>query len=465
MFENDSLRKFVGKYYPFIIFFALMLVMHLVMGLNGDDIRYAKVLSNNTLSGYISYRYDYWSSRLVIESVLVYLSRNLIVWKVLDCVIYTLGVYYTVKLVNRGNSVHIALLGVLLFLMYPFHEMATAGWIATTLNYLWCYCLGMIAMIPLINLSYGSKTRPWVYIVSVISLIYAVNQEQSCALIFGLNLVYLVGCLMKGRKVSRYNVFVILVSLASLMFIFTCPGNEVRYAAELSYWYPQFASYGILEKIYLGVIPTFALLLEQKIIFPLFYLILCIACAVKTENRYLKYFFYLNIAFILFLAIFKTCLDISLLGSQFESLARFTSPFEAIVNVISPLKHALVVMAYETISEINPLTVLIAVYLLLASSVMLFKVFGLKGVIIFIAGFLSKFVGAFSPTVFVSGPRTMMFFYFMLIALILMIVVNLFDEDKIDERWDRLMTLSFAALAVVNYVLVFVIVFVKYGIF
>ncbi len=74
MFEKESVHKFVNKYYPFIIFFALMLVMHLVMGLNGDDIRYAKVLSNNTLAGYISYRYDYWSSRIVIESVLVYLS-------------------------------------------------------------------------------------------------------------------------------------------------------------------------------------------------------------------------------------------------------------------------------------------------------------------------------------------------------------------------------------------------------
>ena len=467
--NNLSVKNFVIKYYPFILFFALMLIMHLVMGVNGDDIKYAKVLSNQALADYINYRYHNWSSRLVIESVLVVLVRqNMIIWEILDCVLYTFAAYYTIKIFNHKDSKHIAFLGVLLFLMYPFHEMASAGWIATTLNYLWCFSFAMISSIPLINLLYDKKTSIPVYIVSILALIFAVNQEQSCALIFGLNFIFLANNLIKGEKLNKYNVFVVLVSFASLVFILTCPGNSIRYAAEVSYWYPQFANYGILEKIYLGIIPTFALLLEEKILFPLFYLILTLAALTKVKNKYVKYILYLNLVFILFLVVFKTFLDISTLGTALNSatISRLTAPFGTVVNLIPPLKNALLVMGYETISQINLLTIFIAIYLLIGSCLMLVKVFGgFEALILFLAGFMSKFITAFSPTVFVSGPRTMIFFYFILIMLILMLIVKLFDEDKIDAKWDKWMTRSFIVLAGLNYFFVFAIVFVKYGLF
>lgn len=467
----DALRvkKFIGEYYPFILFFALMFLMHLVMGVNGDDIKYSKVLSNQTLLGYISYRYYNWSSRLVIESVLIVLARqNMFIWEILDCILYTLGVYYSIKLFNHKNSKHIAFLGVLLFLMYPFHEMASAGWIATTLNYLWCFSLAMISLIPFINHLYGKKTDALIYVISILALIYAIQQEQCCALIFGLSLVYLMDKLAKKETISRYHIFIVVMSFISMIFILTCPGNSVRFLAEASYWYPQYVNYGILEKIYLGIIPTFTLLLEEKIIFPLFYLILTLAALTKVENKYLKYALCLNALFILFLVVFKTFIDISTLGVALNSaaLSHLTAPFEAISNSIPPLKTALAVMSYETIAEINILTIAIAIYLLIGSCLMLVKAFGnYNYLILFLAGFMSKFITAFSPTVFVSGPRTLMFFYFILIWITLKLIVKLFDEDKINAKWDKLMTLSFVVLAGLNYLLVFGIVFIKYGLF
>ena len=465
--DRLSAKRFISKYYPFILFFALMLLMHLVMGVNGDDIKFGKVLSNQTLAGYITNRYWNWSSRVVIESVMVLLLRlDMIVWKILDCIIYTFGVYYVIKAFNYKKSTHIAFLGVLLFLMYPFHEMATAGWIATTLNYLWCFSLTMISMVPFINLLYNEKTGILSYVFSVLALIYAVNQEQSCALIFGLNLVFLIKCLVKGKDLNRYNVFVVIVSFISLVFILTCPGNSLRFAAEASYWYPQYLHYGILEKIYLGIVPTFALLLQEKIIFPLFYLILTVSLLVRVKDRYLRYFLYFNIVFILFLVVFKTFMDISLIGLTFHSLSSFAPPFDAVTGSLPVLRHALAVMSYKTVAEINVPAILISVYLLVSSCWMLFKVFdGFNFVILFMAGFMSKFITAFSPTIFASGPRTLMFFYFILIGIILRLIVKLFDEERISVKWNRLMTLSFIVLAGVNYVLVFGIVFVKYGLF
>lgn len=221
------------------------------------------------------------------STLLAVLARqNMIIWKILDIIIYTSGVYYIIKLVNKRYSKKIAFFGILLFLMYPFYEMASAGWISTTLNYSWCFALGMISFIPLIYESQGEKVNGYVYIISFLALLYATNQEQSGALIFGFNLLYLINSLINKRDINKFNVLAIAVSAAALIFIFTCPGNSIRFAHEVSYWYPEFANFTIIEKSYLGLVTTFGNLIEQKVIFPLFYIILSVCALVKSENKF-----------------------------------------------------------------------------------------------------------------------------------------------------------------------------------
>lgn len=43
----------IKKYFPFVLFVVLMVVLHIVMGLNGDDIKYAKILNNQTIIEYV----------------------------------------------------------------------------------------------------------------------------------------------------------------------------------------------------------------------------------------------------------------------------------------------------------------------------------------------------------------------------------------------------------------------------
>ena len=206
----------IKKYSPFILFAVLMLILHLIMGLNGDDIKYAKVLSNQTLVDYLHYRYYNWSSRLIIDGILVILARlDMIIWKILDVIIYTVGVYYIIKLVNKNYSKKIAYLGVLLFLMYPFYEMASAGWISTTLNYSWCFAFGMISFIPLIYEAYGEKVNKYIYIISFLALLYAANQEQSGALVFGFNLLYLLNSVINKKSINKFNLMATAARLLS----------------------------------------------------------------------------------------------------------------------------------------------------------------------------------------------------------------------------------------------------------
>ena len=477
------MNNYIKKYFPFVLFIGVMLILHSIMGFNGDDIRYAKVLSNQTLIDYIGFRYYNWSSRIIIDGLTVFLTRqNMILWKILDIIIYSFGVYYIIKLVNRNYSKKISYLGVCLFLMYPFYEMASAGWISTTLNYSWCFAFGIISFLPLIYESRGEKANGFIYIISFLALIFASNQEQTVALILGFNVLYLIYSAIRKKGINNYNVLSIVIAAISLVFILTCPGNGVRFAYEVTSWYPEFAGFGVMEKSYLGLVTTFGKLIEQKIIFSIFYIILSVSVLIKSENRNLRYFCYFNIILVLFVTVFTTLIDISVLDSSLKSLGSVfdaikNSPlmaipdmFKQIVNAVPFVTGTLKLFTYEGVPGINAYSigvVIVSLYFLLSVSVMLLKAFpkNVFPLFIFLGGFASRFIVGFSPVIFPSGARVTIFLYMALIALTLMIVKKLYDENSIPSKWQFVLEKTFLIIAALNYFIVFAISFVKYGIF
>lgn len=473
----------IKKYFPFVLFVGAMLILHAIMGFNGDDIKYAKVLTNQSLVDYINYRYYNWSSRLIIDGLLVILTHiDMIIWKILDVIIYTFGVYYIIKLVNKKYSKKMAYFGILLFLMYPFYEMASAGWISTTLNYSWCFAFGIISFIPLIYEVQGEKVNRYMYVISFLALLFATNQEQSGALIFAFNLLYLLNSLINKKPVNKFNVLATVVSAGALIFVFTCPGNTIRFAHEVAYWYPEFANFTILDKSYLGLVTTFGSLIEQKILFPMFYIILSVFVLIRSENKYLKYFCYFNIILVVFITVFNTFIDISILETSLKSLGNVpgvikNSPlmaiphmFEQIVNATPYLTETLKLFTYEGLPKlsINSISIVVlCLYLLISSCIMLVKAFpkNLLPFFIFLGGFVSRFIVGFSPVVFPSGARVTIFLYVALITLILMLLKKLYDNNAIPSRTQVILENSFLIIAFLNYVIVFAISFMKYGIF
>jgi hypothetical protein len=477
------MNDFIKKYSPFILFVGVILILHSIMGFNGDDIRYAKVLTNQTLIDYVNYRYYNWSSRVIIDGLIAVLTRyDMIIWKILDIIVYTLGVYYIIKLVNKNYSKKIAYIGVLLFLMYPFYEMASAGWISTTLNYSWCFAFGIISFLPLIYENQGEKVKGYIYVISFLALIFAANQEQTAALIFGFNLLYLINSLVNKRSINRFNVLATVVTAISLVFILTCPGNSVRFAYEVTSWYPQFANFTIVEKSYLGLVTTFGNLIEQKIIFPIFYIILSVCVLANSKNKWLKYFCYFNIFLILLITIFNTFIDISVLGTSLKSLGNVSNaiqeyPFMAIpkmfnniVNAVPFITETLKLFTYEGVPKlgINSIgIVIISLYLLISSCIMLVKAFpkDLFPLFIFLGGFASRFIVGFSPVIFPSGARVTIFLYVALITITLMLIKKLYDENAIASNWQFVLEKTLLVVAALNCLVVFAITFFKYGIF
>ena len=96
---------------------------------------------------------------------------------------------------------------------------------------------------------------------------------------------------------------------------------------------------------------------------------------------------------------------------------------------------------------------------------MIFKTFGkeqMLPLILFIAGFMSRLAAGFSPTIFESGSRTAFFFYMTIIAVTLMLIRKLFDDDVLNKTLEKRITLILVILGLFTYMAVFAIVFVMF---
>ena len=480
--NKNDLFYIIKKNYPFIIFFIVVLFLHLFMGIARDDLGYSTILAKFNLFEWLIGRYNTWSSRLIIDAASVILAReNMIIWKILDSLIYTVGTYLAIKFINILSNYEydkiVKYFGVLLFLIYPFYDMFTAGWIATTLNYSWCFGLGMVSFLPLMNHYENKQTSIYTYIISFLCLLYAINQEQSCALIFGFNLVYLIHCIYNKKNINKFNIIAIIVSCLSLIFILTCPGNSVRLACEITEWYPAFTHLNIYQKLYLGTVSTIGTLITEKTIILLFYILLNICAIVKTKNKYLKYVCYFNILLILSLVgldsllsinntiqhspNFKTIIEnnnllnsiVMTTSNNINSISIHQPIITQILNMITYQGHPSTSYPYA-LSLNMPLIIAasICIYLLLSSCLLLYKIFSktLLPLTLFIGGFMSKLILGFSPTVYASNTRTIIFFNMILIMLILLLITELYGENKINTKHEHLMKVVFIIFAIIS---------------
>ena len=187
--KEKLLNIYKNKYSMFIVLFLLIFIIQLPISFSLDDIWFSKQLNNNSLLDFLNFRYQNWTSRISIETFLVFITRiDVIVLKVLNALLFTVSIFIIIKLIKGNKTVWF--LG-FLFILYPFTNMTEAGFAATTLNYLWPFSLGVISFLPLINKEKRIKNNMLIYIISSLSLLYAINQEQMCDIKYMFKFIYL----------------------------------------------------------------------------------------------------------------------------------------------------------------------------------------------------------------------------------------------------------------------------------
>lgn len=393
----------------FAFCFLLLVCTHLTFEFNlGDDIYFSQVDFSNIFE-WLGSRYNTWSSRLFIEFILVLLLKlPHIIWCLLNSFMIIL-VAHCISYLFTKNTFKDKLLSFLLVCLYPLSKVSGTGWYATTLNYLWPLAIGLFALIPIKNALIGKTESKTMRALYSLALIFACNQEQMCALIVGFYLVFII-YLYKEKKFKKYIGFQFLLSVFSIIFILTCPGNDARFLNEISSWYPEYSNFGLIEKVIVGLLSTISkivLSLET----PLILLLIVIPYLLRKNTLLIKLNSYIPIFFIIFLRNFDNFL--SQLKIYEQKIINFDSSMIPIILISVVFIISIMISLYFIFAKIkNDSKYLIP--------------------LIFVTGLLSRFILSFSPTVYASGDRTYIFYDFSIIIVLFSIIRSFIKKENYD---------------------------------
>lgn len=222
---------------------------------DGDDPYYMACLNDTTFWGILWERWNDWSSRIVIEALLILVvQQNAALWMVLDILISVLIAALTVRFVfEKKEEIQMSLVVLLLLLLlsYDFREMSSAGWMTTTINYWWSLAALLVLFLPLAP-RITEKGRKWAYAFAVPAAVFAVNHEQICLVVLCISLYVILRERIQKRSCSWYVFFLLGLSLLYLYLILTCHGNEIRRLTSIDVWFPGYADFNLLQRGLLG---------------------------------------------------------------------------------------------------------------------------------------------------------------------------------------------------------------------
>lgn len=393
-------KVFKNKKFILFIFFLIILFLHQFMNFSNDDVSYfSSVLNNMSIIDFIVYRYNAWSSRIIIEVFLAVVSRNIFLWRVLDSLVIVLLIFSIDKLFNVSFKKNGYLIVMLLFFMYPFINMSEAGFCATTMNYLWPLTFMLFGFIPFKNMIYQEKNNKLLYPFYVLGLVYACNQEQSVCIVFVVALAFLVYGLNKKIKIW-YPLLILGISLVSLIFILTCPGNAVRKVAEIATWYPNYIDANFLDKFYLAVASTISIMLSNGFVLLLFSYVLSKRASVRGK---------------LFDKVISNLIFLMLLVLNILNLyGKFFDKRYLIFNYITYEAHPFQ-LSFQCLLFLG-----LGLGLFFSFLYLIYRLFDKDKywcILVLLLGLGTRVMMGFTPTIFASGARPLIFLYFSLILL------------------------------------------------
>lgn len=403
------------------VFFLILLAVHFFIRINfGDDLHYATEWGKEPLSVFLKGRYDWWSSRVVIEAFMLPLTAAPVwVWKSLNILMVLALVLNSADLFAVERKTQAQLFFFAGIWMIPLLTINGAGWIATTTNYLWTLSLGLVALRPLKHRLCQEKCAKWEYLACPLCTLYAANMEQMGAILCGAYLVCGIYLFIRKRKVSPLYLVQVLLILGMLYYVLSSPGNGWRRQYEVERYFPEFDFLSTWKKLFIGFLETgqyylaggaihgcyifallsgalFAAVLQKKL-----------KVGEATRGKKLAEWCKLLVA----LAPVAFYWGVGHLGSYLLSRAAFPRGGH-IVGVLSGNRSLPWLGEYP--AELVALQAAVYLILLLCTALAVYFIHGkseetLLEWIVLAAGIISRIIIGLSPTIYVSGERTAIF--------------------------------------------------------
>lgn len=416
-----------------IILFVLEIALSIFITPNlYDDAWFMKQVTNelnpetnevieHTITDFVTSRYSSWSSRVIIEFTLcLVLKTSKYMWILLEALMVTLACFSISKIFTKENNKENNLMLMSMVLIYPYTIMHQAGWAATTINYMWPLATCLFALIPIKKIWNNEKIKFFEYPLYTLALIFAGNQEQTSAILVCFYLIFTIIMSVRDKKIKPYMIFQVIVSIASIIFILSCPGNYIRQQEEMRRFI-DFEMLTFLDKFVLGFTATFReIIVSQDIVYTMF-------------TGLLAYYVFTNYKEKLYrvIALFPL-ISILALGHLSSITFGMFPELETFYELIAVKDVILTVENCNELYYTFPMIFAFANFICIGMSLLLLtkKYSHNLPLLIYFAGLASRIVIAFSPTVFVSKTRTMIFFDFAMIIISYIIWQKLDKKDK-----------------------------------
>lgn len=431
---KDNKKKNI---YIFLLFIVVILAYHFLLREYIGDFRemFSPLMDTDTLGEALRKRYETWSSRVFIEAPLILLAHNngVLLWKVCNVFVWIALALSLMYLTHYKNNV--MLIG--LILMYPVIDMASAGWIAIYINYLWPLTAGCIALVSLDKMYFGKK----IYLCEAIGYLafelFATNFE-TVGVMYGCILVWYAVhfCIDRRPKIKEIVFWMLqtLIAAGNVLFALTCPGNSARKQSNISYYIKDYVQWTKIDKFIMGVDTTMQGAVGSNILFLTFVLVLGIVCCYVLNNTFCKVMSGTLMTFVATRTIFKPIMavyfptynDIFDAGTKVDATNyyRFSLYFPFIVYIVLICMVVLILLNVAT--NIRD---------------------GVKYAVVFVSGILTRITMGFSPTIYASSNRTYIFWDFAILFLTVAIVIE--NKEKIAGNCKMYSILKYSFLCLV----------------
>lgn len=404
------IKRFNNKkmYYIMLLFIGIVAILfHVRMNLNYGDVveTYGLVLDpeksgcypkNGTVFGalrnFVLNQYTGWSSRTIIEVVMVIISSfPNIVWHVLDIAICIFIVAMLCKLLNIQNKKSELLILLTCIATYSVIDMSSAGWIATTMNYSWPLAMLLFLLVTIQKILKKEQIGKFEYLYSILACIYSCNNEQITVFMTIISFSILL-FESQNKCFQRRLIPYFIITILEFLYIAISPGNAYRREFETNYWFPDYANYHLFDKIYLGYSTTINNLFYSNNLIVLFFLVaLMINIWTKYSNGIIKIVSAIPVVFIVFV--------------QYLSGHRLLNNY-----YVNLLKTPCYEGRIEQLTGIGYFSFGVSIILVVSVLISFWHAFVEDNLIIFMGVFIgsiaSRLILGFSASIYVSGYRT-----------------------------------------------------------
>ena len=328
-------------------------------------------------------------------------------------------VFCNLKKETEENK-YIRWLVVFLVFLISQNLLSTAGWIATALNYSWVIAFGIFSLIPIRKCIDSEKIKWYEFFIFILAMIFACNVEQMCAVLFTVYVIFTI-YLLKEKKIKPLIFIMLIISIISLIFILTCPGNKLRTEQEISLYFKNFESLSLFNKLEISLVSTMQyFMFNFNIIYVIFTLLMCLKIYKKYENNlFIKivvtFPFIMGVAFNVFGFVLQTAFPEVYNGISFMNV---TNNASFVGNKELGMAKSLIPVC---LSILNLGLIVLSVYLCFGNTKK-----GIVATLCILAGICTRMLMGFMPSVYVSGNRTQLIF----ILSMLIVSVLLINEEK-----------------------------------